>query len=124
MGQREKKYTDNETLPTDPSMPQLQATWNPELGIDKGKNMEQTSTLKVCYVLKRYPHLSETFIVNEMTELRRQGVDITIAEQKDSKLLARAMENILDPGALRNKLSRAALTNVRAEFDLHENARY
>lgn len=46
--------------------------------------MEQTSTLKVCYVLKRYPRLSETFIVNEMTELRRQGVDITIVAQKDA----------------------------------------
>ena len=46
--------------------------------------MEQNSTLKVCYVLKRYPRLSETFIVNEMTELQRQGVDITIVAQKDA----------------------------------------
>jgi glycosyltransferase involved in cell wall biosynthesis len=40
--------------------------------------------LKVCYVLKRYPRLSETFIVNEIEELQRQGVKITILAQNDS----------------------------------------
>ena len=34
MGRREKKYTDGETLPTDPSMPQLQAAWSPELMLE------------------------------------------------------------------------------------------
>lgn len=34
MGQKEKKYTDYETLPPDPSMPQLQAAWNPELMLE------------------------------------------------------------------------------------------
>lgn len=40
--------------------------------------------LKVCYVLKRYPRLSETFIVNEIQELKRQGTEVTILAQNDS----------------------------------------
>lgn len=38
----------------------------------------------VGYVLKRYPRLSETFIVTEMLELRRLGVTVTILAQKDA----------------------------------------
>ena len=34
--------------------------------------------LKVGYVLKRFPRLSETFILNEVLELERQGVDVEI----------------------------------------------
>lgn len=33
---------------------------------------------KVGYVLKRFPRLSETFILNELLELRRQGVEVEI----------------------------------------------
>ncbi|MDZ4260775.1 MAG: glycosyltransferase [Pseudomonadota bacterium] len=40
--------------------------------------------LHVGYVLKRYPRLSETFIVTEMVELRRLGVRVTIFAQKDA----------------------------------------
>ncbi len=32
----------------------------------------------VCYVLKRFPRLSETFIVNELLELRRQGEQVSV----------------------------------------------
>lgn len=45
--------------------------------------MEKILNLKVCYVLKRYPRLSETFIVNEIAELKRQGVEVIILAQKD-----------------------------------------
>jgi hypothetical protein len=38
---------------------------------------------RLAYVLKRYPRLSETFILNEMLELQRQGIDITIVAMKD-----------------------------------------
>jgi colanic acid/amylovoran biosynthesis glycosyltransferase len=38
---------------------------------------------RLAYVLKRYPRLSETFILNEMLELQRQGIDITILAMKD-----------------------------------------
>ena len=41
--------------------------------------------LHVGYVLKRYPRLSETFVVTEMLELRRLGIDVTIFAQKDAR---------------------------------------
>jgi glycosyltransferase involved in cell wall biosynthesis len=34
--------------------------------------------LRVAYVLKRFPRLSETFILNEILELERRGVEVTI----------------------------------------------
>jgi colanic acid/amylovoran biosynthesis glycosyltransferase len=34
--------------------------------------------IRVGYVLKRFPRLSETFILNEMLELERQGVEIEV----------------------------------------------
>jgi colanic acid/amylovoran biosynthesis glycosyltransferase len=37
-----------------------------------------TQTLRVGYVLKRFPRLSETFILNEMLELERQGAEIEV----------------------------------------------
>jgi glycosyltransferase involved in cell wall biosynthesis len=46
--------------------------------------MKQTLPLKVCYFLKRYPRISQTFIVNEMKELQRQGVHVTIVARSDS----------------------------------------
>lgn len=40
--------------------------------------MSTEKTLRVGYVLKRFPRLSETFILNEMLELERQGVEIEV----------------------------------------------
>lgn len=40
--------------------------------------MKPASPFKVCYFLKRYPRLSETFIVNEMRELQQQGINVSI----------------------------------------------
>jgi glycosyltransferase involved in cell wall biosynthesis len=34
--------------------------------------------LRVGYVLKRFPRLSQTFVLNEIAELRRQGVEVTV----------------------------------------------
>ncbi len=34
--------------------------------------------MKIAYILKMYPRFSETFIVNEILELERQGVDVRI----------------------------------------------
>lgn len=39
---------------------------------------ETTKPLRVGYVLKRFPRLSETFVLNEMLELERQGVEIEV----------------------------------------------
>lgn len=36
------------------------------------------STLHVGYVVKRFPRLSQTFVLNEIAELRRQGVAVTV----------------------------------------------
>ena len=38
--------------------------------------------LKIAYILKMFPRLSETFILNEMLELERLGVEITIFSLK------------------------------------------
>ena len=38
----------------------------------------KNSALKIGYILKMYPRFSETFIVNEILELERQGVNIHI----------------------------------------------
>ncbi|MCA9963733.1 MAG: hypothetical protein KC423_05810, partial [Anaerolineales bacterium] len=34
--------------------------------------------LKIAYILKMYPRFSETFVVNEILELERRGVDVRI----------------------------------------------
>ena len=33
---------------------------------------------RFAYLLKRFPRLSETFVLNEMLELQRQGVELRI----------------------------------------------
>ena len=40
--------------------------------------------LRVAYVLKRYPRLSQTFVLNEMLELERQGVDVVVIARDGS----------------------------------------
>jgi glycosyltransferase involved in cell wall biosynthesis len=39
---------------------------------------------RVCYLLKRYPRLSQTFVLNEMLELERQGVDVVVLARDGS----------------------------------------
>jgi hypothetical protein len=34
--------------------------------------------MHVGYVLKKFPRLSETFILNEILELERQGTEVTV----------------------------------------------
>ena len=41
--------------------------------------------LRVGYVLKRFPRLSETFIVNEIMELERQGVEVEVFSLRRAK---------------------------------------
>ena len=40
--------------------------------------------LRIAYVLKRYPRLSETFVLHEMLELRRRGAVVVIVARKDA----------------------------------------
>jgi colanic acid/amylovoran biosynthesis glycosyltransferase len=39
---------------------------------------------RVCYLLKRYPRLSQTFVLGEMLELERQGVEIVVIARDGS----------------------------------------
>ena len=39
---------------------------------------EHDQPLKVGYILKMFPRLSETFILNEILELERQGVEVEV----------------------------------------------
>jgi hypothetical protein len=34
--------------------------------------------VKIGYVIKAFPRLSETFILNELLELERQGCEVTV----------------------------------------------
>lgn len=43
-----------------------------------GPAVTRTKPLKVAYILHRFPHLTETFIVREIYWLRRRGVEVTI----------------------------------------------
>ena len=40
--------------------------------------MTQTATRTIGYMLKRYPRLSETFILNEMRALERLGTQLHV----------------------------------------------
>jgi glycosyltransferase involved in cell wall biosynthesis len=40
--------------------------------------------LRVAYLLKRYPRLSQTFVLNEMLELERQGVEVVVIARDGS----------------------------------------
>ena len=51
----------------------------------------------ICYVLKRFPRLSETFIVNELLELRRQGEEVSVlAISKPAEAVAHGFLDELD----------------------------
>jgi glycosyltransferase involved in cell wall biosynthesis len=39
---------------------------------------------RVCYLLKRYPRLSQTFVLNELLELERQGVEVVVIARDGS----------------------------------------
>jgi glycosyltransferase involved in cell wall biosynthesis len=60
---------------------------------------------RVAYVLKMFPRFSETFVVNEITELERQGLDIRVFSMKlpagkrqDEADRVRALVSILPSG--------------------------
>lgn len=60
-----------------------------------------TAPLRVAYVVKTYPRLSETFILNEILALEARGVDVTIlalkrpAESRFHEKLARVRGDVL-----------------------------
>ena len=42
------------------------------------ESKEPNKTLKIAYLLHRFPHLSETFVMREIYALRQAGVDVTV----------------------------------------------
>lgn len=68
--------------------------------------MQAKNPLRIGYVLKRFPRLSETFILNEVLELERQGVHVEIfsllrpPEEQRHALLSQIKANVTYlPGA-------------------------
>jgi glycosyltransferase involved in cell wall biosynthesis len=63
--------------------------------------MNRRKPLRVGYLVKTYPRLSETFILNEILEMERQGVDVTIlalkrpAERRFHEKLARVRGEVI-----------------------------
>src|SRR5437762_2595355 len=60
--------------------------------------MNPSTSLRVGYVLKRFPRLSETFILNEILELERRGVAIQIYSLIDPA--------VIEPDGVRHALLR------------------
>src|SRR5437870_13659696 len=50
---------------------------------DAGTHPERGQNREVAYILKAWPRLSETFILNEILGLERQGVSIRIFSLRD-----------------------------------------
>src|ERR1041385_3261120 len=62
------------------------------------KVMRQGEPLKIGYVLKRFPRLSETFILNKILELERQGATVQIYSMVDPA--------VIEPNGVRHALLR------------------
>jgi glycosyltransferase involved in cell wall biosynthesis len=80
---------------------------------------------RVGYVLKRFPRLSQTFVLNEIAELRRQGVAVTVIARHSPEPGERLPDNFpevsvhyLDtPGAdATAALRRAGVKHLHAHF--------
>jgi colanic acid/amylovoran biosynthesis glycosyltransferase len=63
----------------------------PVTGADRGR--EQPAGLRVAYVMSRFPKLTETFVLNEILAVERQGVAVDIYP------LLRERQDVLQPGA-------------------------
>ena len=94
------------------------------------------TTTRTAYLLKRFPRLSETFILHEILELERQGLDLRLFSllPPDDALVhadvgrVRAPVTYLPAGwratgtLLRAHLAAGAAHCVASEFDLAANA--
>ena len=75
----------------------------------------EDSPPKVGYVLKRFPRLTETFILNEILELERQGIEVTVFS------LLRPPEEARHGfmGSLRAKVTYLRCGDMLANWKLH-----
>jgi glycosyltransferase involved in cell wall biosynthesis len=83
--------------------------------------------MRVCYVLKRFPRLSQTFVLEELLELQRQGVPLAVVarggpggETPFRALLTRFPVEYMPPGAdeqwVASRLRALGATHVHAHF--------
>jgi glycosyltransferase involved in cell wall biosynthesis len=82
--------------------------------------------MKIGYVLKMFPRLSETFILNEMLELERQGVEISVFSLREPneelvhpavRDLQASVHYVPDRGSLPHELVRELLDFFRGRPD-------
>jgi len=74
--------------------------------------------MKIAYLLKTFPKLSETFILNEILELERQGVELRIfslREPSETKMHAEAADVKAEVTYLRYVSPQAALNRIPFE---------
>jgi glycosyltransferase involved in cell wall biosynthesis len=74
--------------------------------------------MKIAYLLKTFPKLSETFILNEILELERQGVDLhifSLREPSETKMHAGVAEVKAEVTYLRYVPPQAALNRIPFE---------
>ena len=84
--------------------------------------------MRVAYVLKRFPRLSQTFVLDELLELERQGVDLVVLARRgsDEPLVHDRVQDLrapvrhLSPGApvgeLADLLRELSVDHVHAHF--------
>ncbi len=55
--------------------------------------------MHVGYVLKKFPRISETFILNEILELERQGTEVTVfsLNRPDDGIFHQALSQLTRP---------------------------
>ena len=76
---------------------------------------------KIAYIMSRFPHLSETFILREMNELTRHGADIALYPlilQKQSVVHAEAQQWISEARYVPFFSQAVLMANLRASLSL------
>ncbi len=78
-------------------------------------------TQRIGYVLKKFPRNSETFILNEILELERQGVEVTVfsLNRPDDGVFHRALSELRRPVVyLPTRKTDATLANLRSQLPM------
>jgi len=82
-------------------------------------------TRRIGYVLKKFPRNSETFILNEILELERQGVEVTVfsLNRPDDGVFHRALSELRRPVVyLQTRKTDATLANLRSQLPMLRGA--
>ena len=74
----------------------------------------ENGALRVGYVLKKFPRISETFILNEILELERQGVTLHRWPPEILGTLRRAWNEVADEWAAEDAAFKRTWESLRA----------